>query len=422
MKVAIRLPARFVQAGAATSGQSELGAALSWPPDSGKFRLLAGILLALFAAYEIAYLAIAVVAGWPHGFGDSFALWSWGRFLQDHPATTIYDAATVRAAQLALGMDPGASYPFAYPPSYLPVLSLLGLLPGPVAFGALIAVSLPFYLWATVGREWRSPALIAALVAPTTAIAMVSGQSGLLAAALLAGGLRLAAGSRVAAGIFFGLLTYKPQFGLLVPVALLAAGLWRTLAAAVVTAIVLVLLTSLLFGGAIWPSWVAALPAFSRQFAAESSQIVHFMPTILIALLRLGAPPAAAQLAQWAATFGAMAIVWTIFRSGPTELAGAGLLVAAPLATPYAFVYDLPGVATAVIWLVLERHRAGDALGTGEVLVTILAMIAPITLVAGTSRFPLATIALILLLGAILRRSRHLRAQASALPLAAPRG
>jgi hypothetical protein len=387
-----------------TAIAADLASALSWRPASDKFRLLAGIFLALFAAYGATYLAVAAARGWPGGFGDSFALWSFGRFLGDHAATTIYDPTSLRSAQLALGMDPGAIYSFPYPPSFLLVVWPLGQLPGWLACVALVAVSLPLYLWATVGGNWRSPALLAALAAPTTAIAIVSGQSGFLAAALLTGGLRLAAANPVAGGVLFGLLTYKPQLGLLVPVALAAARLWRTLASAAVTAILLVVATSLLFGGAVWPIWAASLPAFSRQFAVESSQIIHLMPTILVALLQLGVAPITVQLAQWAGTAGAAAIVWILFRSGPQQLAGAGLLVAAFLATPYAFVYDMPIIATAVIWLVAERHRAGDSFGTGEVLVMISAMIAPMILVAGTSDFPLAVLSLILLLGAIVRR------------------
>jgi len=396
-------------AGRVAAIAADLTAAARWRPASGKFRLLAGIFLALFAAYGATSLAVAAARGWPGGFGDSFALWSFGRFLGDHPAAAIYDPTALRSAQLALGMDPGASYPFPYPPSFLLVVWPLGQLPGAVAWAALVAVSLPLYLWATVGRNWRSPALIAALAAPTTAIAMVSGQSGFLAAALLAGGIRLAASNPVAGGVLLGLLTYKPQLGLLVPVALVAARLWRTIAIAGLTAILLAALTSILFGGAVWPSWAAFVVAYPRQFAAESSEIVHLMPTVLPALSQLGVAPTAAQLGQWAVTVAAAATVWTLFRSGPSELAGAGLLVASVLATPYAFVYDMPFLATAAIWIVAERHRAGDSLGTGEVLVMMSAMISPIMLVAGTSRFPLATLSLILLLGVIARRCRRLR-------------
>jgi hypothetical protein len=401
----------------------DLASALRWRPGSDKFRLLAGIMLALFAAYGGAYLAVGAARGWPSGFGDSFALWSWGRFVGEHAAAAIYDPVALRSAQLALGMDPGASYPFAYPPSFLLLLWPLGQLPGAVACATLVLVSLPLYLWATLGRNWGSPALIAALAAPTTAIAIVSGQTGFLAAALLAGGMRLAAPNPVAGGVLLGLLTYKPQLGLLVPVALVAARLWRTLAVAGLTAILLVLLTSILFGAAVWPGWAAALPGFSHQFATESSEIVHLMPTVLAALLQQGVAPRAAQLAQWVTAAVAAAVVWSLFRSGPRQLAGAGLLVASFLATPYAFVYDMPIVATAVIWFVAERHRAEDALGTGEVVVLMLAMLAPITLAAVGPPFPLATISLILLLGAIVRRCRLLRL-ASTRPgsLAAVRG
>jgi hypothetical protein len=398
-------------------------AALRWPPGSDKFRLLAGILLAITAAYGAAYLAIAATRGWPQGFGDSFAVWSWGRFVGEHPATAIYDPTVLRAAQLALGMDPGASYPFGYPPSFMLIVWPLGQLPGWLSLAALIAVSLPLYLGATLDRDWRWPALVAALAAPTTAIAIVAGQSGFLAAALLAGGLRLAAPNPVASGVLLGLLTYKPQLGLLVPVALVAARLWRTLAFAAVTALLLVGLTSLIFGAGIWPAWAAAIPGFSGQFAAESSEVRHLMPTILAALVQLGVAPATAQLAQWAATAAAAATVWALYRSGPTRLAAAGLLVAALLATPYAFVYDMPILATAIIWVVAERHRAGDALGTGEVLVIILAMLSPMTLAAGNTRFPLAALSLILLLGIIVRRCWQLRSQPAPVSrLAAARG
>jgi hypothetical protein len=382
-------------------------AALSWRPDSDKSRLLAFILLLLSAAYGVAYLGIAVSRGWPQGFGDSFALWSWGRFAQTHAAATIYDPAVLRPAQLALGMDAGASWPFGYPPSFLLILRPLGQLPGWLAYVVLMGVSLPLYLWATLGHDWRPSGLFAALAAPTTALALVSGQSGLLAAALLAGGLRLAADRPFAAGILFGLLTYKPQLGLLVPVALVAARLWRVLAAAVATAVLLVAVTGLLFGIAVWPAWAAAVPGFSRQFAAESSQIVHLMPTVLAALLQHGVAPATAQLAQWAMTVAGAATVWVLFRPGPSREAAAGLLIAALLATPYAFVYDMPILATAIIWLVAERHRAGTAFGTGEVLVLILALIAPVALATGHSSFPLAPLALILLLGAVVRVVRR---------------
>ncbi len=409
-----RLLARF-KGTAAADGRPRQGertdftSLLSWSPNSEKFRLLAGGLLALLAVVAVIYLTVYTAKRWPGAFGDSFALWSWGRFLAEHPAATIYDPAILRSTQLALGMAPGGAYPFAYPPSYLLVLWPLGQLPGPLsALAVLTAVSLPVYLWAMVGANWRSPALVAALVAPTTVIEIASGQSGFLAAALLAGGIRLAVNNPVTAGVLFGLLTYKPQLGLLVPVALVAARLWRTAAVAAASALLLVILTGLLFGAAVWPSWAAEMPAFWRQFGVESGGILHMMPTVLAALLRLGVAPAWAQLAQWAATAAAVAMVWALFRRGPGPLAQAGLLGAVFLATPYAFVYDMPILATAVIWLVTERQAAGDAFGLGEVLILIGALVSPVALTSEAARVPITLLALILLLGLIVRRHYRL--------------
>ena len=53
------------------------------------------------------------------------------------------------------------------------------------------------------------------------------GQNGFLTAALIGGTLYLMPVRPVLAGICLGLLTYKPQYGLLFPIVLVAAGHWR---------------------------------------------------------------------------------------------------------------------------------------------------------------------------------------------------
>ena len=380
---------------------TDRGSPLLWRPGDAKFRLLVAILLLLFAAYGVTYLAVSLAGSSPDRFGDWLALWSWARFVADHDAIAIYDPSGLHAAQVALGMAPAISYPFAYPPSFLIVLWPMGLLPYGAACATLIVATLMLYLWATLGRDWRSPALVAALVAPTTTLAIVAGQTGFLSAALLAGGLRLCGSRPLAAGVLFGLLTYKPQLGLLVPVALVAARLWRTLVAACATAAALMLVTSTVFGWGIWPAWLAAVPEFSRQFAAESGEIVHLMPTVFATASQMGLSPSMARIAQWTAMLAAAALVFAVFRLAPLRTAGPALLVATFLATPYAFVYDMPMLATAILWIVAERHRSGEAFGSVEMLILVVAMIFPITLPTGTARLPLGPIVLTALLGLI---------------------
>ena len=377
-------------------------------PEGEGARLLAAMLLVLCSAYSLIYFVVTAYRAMSNPIGDFFGLWSCAKFLSDHQPATIYDAATLKASQIALGMDPSISYPFPYPPSFLLALWPLGWLPWLAAYLVLIGITLGLFLWATTGGRWRSIMALAALVAPAATITIIAGQAGLFAAALMAGGFRLAAKRPILAGVLFGLLTYKPQMGLLVPVALLAAGLWRTTASAVATLLALILLTIIAFGWSVWPAWITGMLAYSNQFAAESGEIMHLMPTVFVALLRLGVPTAAAQAVQGVAAVMAAAVVWDCFRRGASPLAAAALMIATFLATPHAFVYDMPMVATAVLWTVAEGQRTGQTFSLGERLVLILAFAAPITLPPTELRFPVAVLALILLLGLIARRCRRL--------------
>ena len=74
------------------------------------------------------------------------------------------------------------------------------------------------------------------------------GQNGAFTAALLVGGLLAAPKRPILAGVLFGLLTVKPQLGILIPFCLLASRNWRAFASAAVTTVTLVLLTGLAFG------------------------------------------------------------------------------------------------------------------------------------------------------------------------------
>src|SRR5947209_4071280 len=82
-------------------------------------------------------------------------------------------------------------------------------------------------------REWWWG--LGACIAPATGITLISGQTGFLSGALMVGGLRLLPTRPALAGVLFGLLTYKPQLGVLVPVALVAMSGGRAIVAALAT-------------------------------------------------------------------------------------------------------------------------------------------------------------------------------------------
>ena len=91
------------------------------------------------------------------------------------------------------------------------------------------------YLVAVCAPAWRLRTVLVALFAPASVINLGFGQNGFLTAALLIGGIRLTPSRQLIGGALLGLLAYKPQFGLVVAVAVIAAGLWRAAFAAVLT-------------------------------------------------------------------------------------------------------------------------------------------------------------------------------------------
>ena len=106
-----------------------------------------------------------------------------------------------------------------------------------------------FYLIASLDR-WRL--LPFAAFNPAVVANFLAGQSGFLSAGLMLGAARLLTKHPVVAGVLFGLLTYKPQLGLMVPVALLAARQWICIVSAALTLVLIIASTSWWFGIEAW--------------------------------------------------------------------------------------------------------------------------------------------------------------------------
>ena len=105
------------------------------------------------------------------------------------------------------------------------------------------SASIP-YLVVTRAIVGRPFGWMLALAAPMVLNNALVGQNGFLTAALIGGTLYLMPVRPILAGICLGLLSYKPQYGLLFPLVLIAAAQWRTFFSAAVT-------TVLMFGGVV---------------------------------------------------------------------------------------------------------------------------------------------------------------------------
>lgn len=293
---------------------------------------------------------------------DFFGIWSWARFVVERPAERIYDHAEQQAFLLTLNPPFTTPFPFSYPPPYLLVIGPLGLLPYATALKLWSGLTLALYLLAVFGIARGRPAAVLAVLAPATGINLSFGQNGFLTAALMIGGAGLLRTRPVLAGILLGLLSYKPQFGLVIGVALLAGGMWRALMAAAATVTLMIAASVVAFGVEPWIAWIRAMPEFVAIVDAQRGHLAQLIPTARSDALTLGASERVAALIQAPVTAAAAVAVWIAFRRGTGPLSVAALAVASVVAAPYAFVYDLTIVAAALALVAAERLKALSAL------------------------------------------------------------
>jgi len=222
----------------------------------------------------------------------------------------------------------------------------------------------------------------------------------------MAGTVTMCSSTRRTPGMFSA--SFKPQLGILIPIALISARLWRTLAAAVVTIAILVVASGLAFGLSIWPTWLEKL--FPHAYAA-GGVADRLKPTVTTNLVVLGVDLAVAQLVQISAAVVVAGVIWVFFRRGVTLLATAALLVGTFLATPYAFVYDMPMLTNAARMFIRHKDQTSRCLTVPEAAVLLLSLLLPAIMMETWRPSTITSIPLFLLLGLIVReffRSREI--------------
>jgi hypothetical protein len=297
--------------------------------------------------------------------------------------------------------EPGIDYVhFFYPPVFLALCALLARLPYLTAF--ILFVTLTFIPYAFVMmrilREQDLAVLVPILSFPAVLWTIGFGQNALLTAALFGAATLLVDCRPTAAGLLFGALCYKPQFGLLVPVALAAQRNWRAFAAAAFSATVLSLLSLFVFGYQTWHDFVLA--ALAAHTAYEGGTVDHAaFVNPFGAVLVLGGRTGLAFAAQAAAMLTCAALVGVVWHKGLSLPARAATLAAATtVAIPVILVYDLVLGAVAGAWLI----RAGRGRGflPWEVFLLVVLFLAPAVsrAVAKTWHLPLGPFASLVLL------------------------
>ncbi len=325
---------------------------------------------------------------------------------QGRPAEA-YEPARQHAAEKAVfGGREVPFYGWLYPPFFFVVAFLVASLPYAWGLAIWLAASLAAYLAAMRAILPRPETLLIAAAFPAVFINIGHGQNGFLTAALLGGALHWLHRRPWLAGVLIGLLAYKPQFGVLIPVALLAGGRWNTIGAAAATVAALVAVSFVTLGGGVWHAFADSM-TFTQTVVLEPGGIGWEKIQSAFSAMRMwGAGVRSAYAIQIAlALILAASLAWLWQSNALFELKASALATASLLATPYVLDYDLVVLAVAIVFFV--RHGMNRGFHDYEISLLAAAWFMPLLsrAIAGASGIPLGLLALLALYVFIVQRA-----------------
>ncbi len=326
-----------------------------------------------------------------------------GTYVLEGRPEAPFDSPTQHAREQKIFGEATPFYGWHYPPFFLAIAALLALLPYLPALAVWQGTTLALYLWSirAITSSWPGLSrpstslpqtnsdeavdtretqtslrslrkldcdaghngwlpLLLALAFPAVFVNLGHGHNGFLTAALMGFALLLLDTRPIVAGILFGLLAYKPQFGLMIPLVLIATGRWKTFSAAGFMVALLAIGATLAFGVKVWPAFLEG-SRFTREVVLEAGDTGWYKIQSIFAWARMwGAPVAAAYAIQTIASIAlAIAVTWMWRSSISIRLKAAALIFAALLSTPYSLDYDLMVLAPAIAFW------AGDGMSRG---------------------------------------------------------
>jgi arabinofuranan 3-O-arabinosyltransferase len=343
-------------------------------------------------AFAVTYAAVLAASSangiWlidSHGHGiqtDFVNFWAAGRLATDGNAAAAYDWVIHKAVQ-EQGVNPFEGYlSWTYPPIFLFLAAPLSFLPYVPAF--LTWLTFTFVAYVAVIRFIVADriGLFLACAFPAVLWNAANGQNGFLTAALLGGALASLERHPIVSGVFIGLLSYKPQFGLLFPLALVAAGQWRAFSAATLTTLSLIAASWLVFESDAWAAFFHSLPLINEAVLSNGLPGFQKLQTIF-GIVRFGG---GSEALAWTLQ-GILIAVCILFvlrvwsqRQIVYEVKAAALGTAVLLATPYLYIYDLVALAVPMVFLIRSGLRDGFPsyeIG-GLVVASVLILIFPL--------------------------------------------
>jgi alpha-1,2-mannosyltransferase len=372
-----------------------------------------GYSLILLGAYVIAIMAWLALSnglidrnGKPVGTDFSNVYAAGTLTWQGRPADA-YQPVLQHASEMAVfGGREVPFYGWHYPPFFFAVAVLVAALPYAWGLAIWLAASLAAYLATLRAILPRPETPLLALAFPAVFVNIGHGQNGFLTAALLGGALHLLDRRPWLAGVLIGLLAYKPQFGVLIPVALLAGRRWSSIGAAVVTVAVLLALSFALLGGDVWRAFADSTTFTQTVVLEQGGTGWEKIQSIFSAVRMWGGSVQTAYAAQaLLALLLAASLGWLWQSDAAFELKAAALATGSLLATPYVLDYDLVVLAVAIAFF--ARHGLNEGFRHFEASTLAAAWVAPLLsrAIDDVTGIPLGLIALLALHFLVVRRA-----------------
>jgi alpha-1,2-mannosyltransferase len=160
----------------------------------------------------------------------------------------------------------------------------------------------------------------------------------------------------VLSGILLALVTCKPHLAWIIPLALLAGRQWKALSAMVITVVVMVVGSIILFGFETWKAFIDNAPII-RHILESGAARGYKSASVFAAARMLSASVNTAYLLQIISALIAIGVVcYVCWRWREPEISNSMLVLGILLSTPYLMVHDLALLAIPLAYFIWQNY------------------------------------------------------------------
>lgn len=293
----------------------------------------------------------------------------------------VYNVPVQQAiVEQMLGTEMPKDVIWFYPPTFLlAIISLFSALPFYVSMFLWLIVTLILAVVSArfLVQKQKNLALLT-IGYPSVLFTARWGQNSFLSTSLLGLGIAFMESKPVLSGLFFGLLTYKPQLAVFPFLILLITKEWKVFRWSVFFTFVTVLCSVLLFGV---DTWLAFFQYFFRQTPALLSSVwiktAAIQPTLYTALRLFGVKGVLLNVLMGAVGIAATILVMLVWKNtSRIALRGSAMILGMFTFIPYFIQYDLMLLCIPLMLLTKDFIEYGYR--KEEVILTIVLWLLPL--------------------------------------------